>query len=170
MNQEIHSPTVRLIGFDGEQLGIVTISEALSKADAAGYDLAEIAPNAQPPVVRILDWGKFQYEQTKQLQKSRKNQKLVEIKQIRMGLKIGDHDLDTKLKRARKFLNDGSKVKVNVRFKGREITHPALGRELINRVIATLADIAEVEQAPQQQGRELSAVLGAKHDAKNEDA
>lgn len=159
-----------MIGFDGQQLGIVSLQEALNQAEEAGYDLAEIAPNAQPPVVRILDWGKFQYEQTKQLQKSRKNQKLVEVKQIRMGLKIGAHDLDVKLNRARKFLSEGSKVKINVRFKGREITHPALGRELLNRVTTALADIAEVEQAPQQQGRELSLVLGAKRDAKNEDA
>lgn len=166
MNREITAQTVRLVGADGSQLGIVGISEAISRALEADLDLVEIAPNAQPPVVKILDWGKYKYEQTKLLQKSRKNQKQVDVKQVRLGLKIGEHDLQVKLNKARQFLNQGHKVKISLLFRGREITHPQLGHDILARVMEQLADVAAQEQAPTLSGRDLNMILGVKKDAK----
>jgi translation initiation factor IF-3 len=166
LNEEITAREVRLIGLDGKQLGIVSRNEALEQARQAGYDLAEIAPNATPPVAKILDWGKYRYEQTKQLQKSRKHQKSVEVKQVRLGLKIGDHDLNVKLNKARQFLLGGNKVKISLLFRGREITHPDLGHALLGRVREILDDVAAVEQEPQMSGRSLEMILGIKKDAK----
>jgi translation initiation factor IF-3 len=166
VNREIAAQTVRLVGSDGAQLGVLSLREALERAEEAGLDLAEIAPNSQPPVVKILDWGKYRYEQTKQLQKSRKNQKQVEVKQVRLGLKIGEHDLVVKLNRARKFLEEGHKVKISLLFRGREITRPQLGREILDDVMVRLNDIAVQEQAPTLSGRDLNMILGMKKDAK----
>jgi translation initiation factor IF-3 len=166
VNREITAQTVRLVGADGSQLGIVGISEAISRALEADLDLVEIAPNAQPPVVKILDWGKYKYEQTKLLQKSRKNQKQVDVKQVRLGLKIGEHDLQVKLNKARQFLNQGHKVKISLLFRGREITHPQLGHDILARVMEQLADVAAQEQAPTLSGRDLNMILGVKKDAK----
>ena len=133
-------------------------------------DLAEIAPSAQPPVAKILDYGKYRYELTKQQQKSRRNQKQVEIKEVRFGLKIGAHDLDVKLAKARKFIEDGQKVKLSLRFKGREISRPALGQEVLAKAYEQIADIAFTEQAPSMSGRDLSMIIGMKKDAKAKDA
>jgi translation initiation factor IF-3 len=166
VNREITAQSVRLVGVDGDQLGIVSLRDALNQAEEAGLDLAEIAPNAQPPVVKILDWGKYRYEQTKLLQKSRKNQKQVEIKQVRLGLKIGEHDLQVKLNQARKFLTQGHKVKISLLFRGREITHPQLGHDILARVMERMADVAAQEQAPTLSGRDLNMILGVKKDAK----
>ncbi len=132
--------------------------------------MAEIAPGAVPPVAKILDYGKYRYEQTKQLQKSRRNQKQVEIKEVRFGLKIGAHDLEVKLNRARKFLEDGQKVKLSLRFKGREISRPALGQVILANAAAQLDDIAVTEQAPLMSGRDLNMIIGMKKDAKAKDA
>jgi translation initiation factor IF-3 len=170
LNHEINAPQVRLVGADGSQLGVVSLQQARDAASEAGLDLAEIAPGVQPPVVKILDYGKFRYEQTKQLQKSRRNQKQVEIKEVRFGLKIGAHDLDTKLNRARKFIEDGHKVKLSLRFKGREITRPALGQEVLARAFEQLADIATAEGQPTMAGRDLTMIIGMKKDAKAKDA
>jgi translation initiation factor IF-3 len=166
VNREITAQTVRLVGSDGSQLGVMSLRDALDRADEAGLDLAEIAPNSQPPVVKILDWGKYRYEQTKQLAKSRKNQKQVEVKQVRLGLKIGEHDLVVKLNRARKFLEEGHKVKISLLFRGREITRPQLGRVILDDVMERLSDIAVQEQAPTLSGRDLNMILGMKKDAK----
>lgn len=144
----------------------MSLTDALAQAENLGYDLAEIAPNATPPVAKILDWGKYQYEQTKQLQRSKKHQKQVEVKQIKLGLKIGEHDLKVKQDHARQFLEQGHKVKVSLFFRGREITRPELGAAVIARFEAGLADIATQEQAPAQIGRELNTVLTVKKDAK----
>lgn len=129
-----------------------------------------MSPNAEPPVVKLVDWGKYRYEQEKQLQKSRRNQKNVEVKQVRLGLKTGSHDIGVKLKSAIKFLEQGNKVKVNLRFKGREITHPELGRAILDDFYAQVAEIATKEQEPNLSGRELSMVLARRKDAqaKNE--
>lgn len=167
MNREITAQSVRLVGADGSQLGVVSLSEALDAAAEAGLDLAEIAPNAEPPVAKILDWGKYRYEQGKQLAKSRKNQKQVEIKEVRIGLKIGQHDLDVKLNRARKFLAQGDKVKISLRFRGREISRPQLGRDIIDRVMETMSDVAVQEQAPIMTGRDLNMIIGTRKDAKD---
>jgi len=157
---------VRLVDVDGSQRGIVSLREALDAAAEAGLDLAEIAPSAQPPVVKILDWGKYRYEQTKQLAKNKKNQKQVEVKQVRLGLKIGEHDLQVKLNRAIKFLEQGHKVKISLLFRGREITRPELGRAILDRVMQQLEEVAVQEQAPQLSGRDLNMILGPKKDAK----
>lgn len=166
MNRDITAPQVRLIGADGEQAGVVTIAEALEQAAAADLDLVEIAPKAVPPVVKILDWGKFRYEQTKQDQKNRRNQRQQEVKQIRLGLKIGEHDLQVKSRRARGFLDEGHKVQVKLRFRGREITHSDLGRVVLDRFLDSLADIANREQAPQLAGREMTMILAIKKEAR----
>jgi translation initiation factor IF-3 len=155
-----------LVDSDGSQRGVVSLREALDAAAEAGLDLAEIAPGANPPVAKLLDWGKYRYEQTKQLARSRKAQKQVEVKQVRIGLKIGEHDLQVKLTRARKFLEQGNKVKISLLFRGREITRPELGRAILDRVMKQLEDVAVQEQAPQLSGRDLNMIIGLKKDAK----
>lgn len=150
---------MRLIGAEGEQVGVVSIADALERAASAELDLVEIAPGAKPPVVKILDWGKYRYEQTKQDQKNRKHQRNQEVKQVRVGLKIGEHDLLTKVKHARQFLDDGSRVKVSLRFRGREVTHSDLGRGVLDRFSGHLEDIAHREQQPSLSGREMTMLL-----------
>ncbi len=147
-------------------MGVVALQEALERAQEAGLDLAEIAPGAQPPVVKILDWGKYRYEQTKAQAKNRRSQRQVEVKQVRLGLKIGDHDLEVKLKRARAFLEEGHKVKISLLFRGREITHPELGHKILERVANALSDIGAIEQSPQLSGRDLNMIIGVRKDAK----
>jgi translation initiation factor IF-3 len=166
VNREITAQTLRLVDVDGSQIGVVSLREALERAEEANLDLAEIAPSAQPPVAKILDWGKYRYEQTKQLQKSRKHQKQVEIKQVRLGLKIGEHDLQVKLNRARKFLEEGHKVKISLLFRGREISRPQLGQDILTRVMDQISDVAVQEQAPTLSGRDLNMIVGLKKDAK----
>lgn len=168
LNHEIKSPTVRLLGADGSQLGVVTLSQALQMASEQGYDLAEVSPAAKPPVCKLLDWGKYQYEQEKQAAKSRKKQKTIEVKQIRMGLKIGDHDIEVKRKAARKFLDAGNKVKITARFKGREMTHQDLGRAVLNKFFEGLSDIAIIESDPSLAGRDMSIVVGLKKEVKSQ--
>jgi translation initiation factor IF-3 len=151
-----------VIGSDGEQLGIMPRAEALKKAEEAGVDLVEISPNADPPVVKIIDWGKYQYQKMKEQQKNRKNAKVSELKQMRMGLKIGANDLDIKLRKIRGFLAEGHKVRIQLFFRGREMAHKELGFEMINRIVALLEDDAILEQSPQMAGRNLSIVIRSK--------
>lgn len=158
---------MRLVDVDGSQRGVVSLREALEIANEAGLDLAEIAPNAQPPVVKVLDWGKYRYEQTKQQAKNKRTQKQVEVKQVRLGLKIGEHDLQVKLNSAIKFLGQGHRVKISLLFRGREITRPELGRAILNRVMEQLSDVAVQEQAPQLSGRDLNMILASKKDTKD---
>lgn len=150
------------MGAEGQQLGIVTLAEALKIAQQEGYDLAEVSPSAKPPVCKLLDWGKYQYEQEKQRQKSRKKQKSVEIKQIRMGLKIGTHDIEVKRRAARKFLENGNKVKITVRFKGREMAHQELGKKVLDNFFEGLSDIATAEGEPNMTGRDMSILINLK--------
>ena len=137
-------------------------SEALSAAEQAGLDLVEIPPAASPPVAKIIDWGKYQYQKMKELQRNRKNAKQSELKQMRLGLKIGQHDLDIKLKKIRSFLSDGDKVRIQIFFRGREMAHQELGFELMKRITDQLEDDAIVEQKPQMAGRNLSIVVRSK--------
>ena len=153
---------MRVIGESGEQLGIMSRQAALDKARQAGVDLVEFSPNANPPVVKIIDWGKYQYQKMKEQQKNRKKAKASELKQMRLGLKIGQHDLEIKLRKIRKFLASGDKVKIMVFFRGREMAHKELGFELINRIITMLEDDAVVEQKPQMAGRNLSMTVRSK--------
>lgn len=151
-----------MIDADGNQVGVVSSSKALEQAEAAGLDLVEVSPQADPPVVKIVDWGKYQYEQTKQAQKARRSQKAQEMKQMRFGLKIGQHDRDVKLGKVRAFLEKGHKVKLTVRFKGREMAHRELGFELLNSMVEQLSDIAVVDQPPQEAGRQINMVIRKK--------
>jgi translation initiation factor IF-3 len=140
----------------------VSRQEALRLADEAGLDLVEVSPNASPPVAKIIDWGKYRYEQQKQLQKQKAKQKTVEVKGIRLGVKIGENDLNTKLKMAIKFLEKEDKVKFQLRFKGREIVHKELGINLLNSVAEKLAEYSQIEQPATFSGREVSLVLSPK--------
>jgi translation initiation factor IF-3 len=153
---------VRLISEDGEQLGVVRTVEAIEKAKEAGLDLVEVSPNAVPPVAKIMDWGKFRYEQQKQQQKAKAKQKTQELKTIRLGVKIGQHDLDTKLRTAEKFLDHGDKVKFQLRFRGREVVHKELGEKILLGIAETLIEKTEVEQAPTFAGREMTLVVAPK--------
>lgn len=159
MNEAIRAREVRLITETGENIGIVSLREALERAEEAGLDLVEVAPNAEPPVCRIMDYGKFQYEQAKRERQARKQQKTVEIKEIRLRPKTTDHHLSFKIRDARRWLEEGMKVKVRIRFRGREITYPEIAREQLERIAEDLRDIAVVEQQPGMEGRTMLMVL-----------
>ena len=158
LNEQIRAPKVRLVR-DGEQLGIVSIAEANKIADEANLDLVEIAPNADPPVVRVMDYGKFKYEQSKRDREARRGSKQVELREVRMRVKIGKHDRDFKIRTARKLLGGGDKVKVSVMFRAREITHPEVARELLDGFAAELEDIASIERRPGLEGRFMTMTL-----------
>ncbi len=155
-----------MIDEEGAQLGIVSLREALTLAEQRGLDLMEVAPNAVPPVCRIVDYGKFRYEQSKKDREARKNQKQAELKEVRLKPKTDDHDLEVKAKQARKFLLAGDKVKFTVRFRGREIFHPDIGREMLEQMAEELRDVATVEQKPLMEGRALSLLLAPSTKAK----
>lgn len=150
---------MRVIGESGEQLGIVSRADALKAAETAGLDLVEISPQADPPVAKIIDWGKYQYQKMKEQQKNRKSSKASDLKQMRMGLKIGANDLDIKLKKIRGFLSQGHKVKIMIFFRGREMAHQEIGHQLMAKIIEKLEDDAIVEQKPQMAGRNLSITV-----------
>lgn len=162
INGDIRAKELRVIGADGQQLGIMSRSDALAAAESAGVDLVEISPNADPPVAKIVDWGKFQYQKMKEQQKNRRSNKASELKQMRFGLKIGANDLEIKLRKIRSFLADGHKVKILIFFRGREMAHRELGYELVDRVVNMLSDEAILEQKPQMAGRNLSIVVRSK--------
>ncbi|MBR3323778.1 translation initiation factor IF-3 [Candidatus Saccharibacteria bacterium] len=164
INSDIRYPEVRVIGASGEQLGIMSSKEALSLAQKQGVDLVEIAANANPPVVKIIDWGKYQYQQMKEQARQRKKarEKQSELKQMKIGLKISDNDLNIKLRKIKKFLADGDRVKIMIIFKGREMAHKELGNELLNKVLEILSEDAVVEGKPQFSGRNLSVGIRKK--------
>ncbi len=155
-------PEVRLIGIDGDQLGVVKTRDALAIAVENETDLVEVAPNAKPPVCRLMDYGKFLYEAQKREKDAKKSQSKVEIKEIRMRPKTGDHDINYKIKNARKFLEGGAKVKIRVRFRGREVTHPEVAREMLKRVSEELEDVGIVEKHPSMEGMTMLMILGPK--------
>lgn len=162
INEAIRADELRVIGTSGEQLGIMSRSDALKAAEEAGVDLVEISPNAAPPVVKLVDWGKYQYQKMKELQKSKKNSKPTELKQMRFGLKIGSGDLDIKLRKIRGFLAAGHKVRIQIFYRGREMAHKELGYEMIDKIVALLEEDAILEQKPQMAGRNLSIVVRSK--------
>ena len=159
LNGQIRAPQLRVIDADGKQLGILSRAEALQLASDQELDLVEISPNADPPVCKIVDWGKFNYQKTKQAQKNRKTAKSLEMKQMRFGLKIGDHDLEVKMKKVTGFLEAGHKVKITLFFRGRELAHKDLGFKLADRVINDFGDTIAVDQAPSLSGKQLSFVI-----------
>ncbi|HEX9594563.1 MAG TPA: translation initiation factor IF-3 [Candidatus Saccharimonadales bacterium] len=154
VNRAIRAPKLRVIDENGQQAGVITLSEALERAEQAGLDLVEVSPQAEPPVARIIDWGKYVYQ--KQKQQNKKKQKSQDLKQVRMGLKIGSHDFDIKLRKIREFLEAGHQVRISAFFRGREMAHKDLGYVLLDRVLKTIEDVAVVEQEPQMAGRYLS--------------
>lgn len=155
----IRASELRVIGEDGEQLGVISKQEALQAARDAGLDLVEVSPGAKPPVAKIVDWGKYNYQKTKQQQKSKRNAKGGDIKQMRLGMKIGDHDLMVKLSKVKKFIEAGHKVKITVFYRGRENAHKDLGFKLAERVIEEMGESIVVEQQPQLAGRQLHFVI-----------
>lgn len=162
LNERIRFPEVRLIGSAGEQLGLVSSSEAQAKADEANLDLVCIAPQATPPVCKIIDYGKFKFEQAKKEKDNKKNQKVLVIKEIRLSANIGPGDFETKLNHAKKFLAEGDKLKISMRFRGREITHNELGKVTMERFATAIEDVAEVEKAPKLEGRQMFMFLAPK--------
>ncbi len=162
LNQDISAPEVRLIGAEGDQVGIVSIEDALEAADQVKLDLVEIVPNAEPPVCRIMDYGKFVFEQKKQKQTAKKKQKQVQVKEIKFRPGTGIGDYQVKLRNLIRFLSEGDKTKVTMRFRGREHVHRELGLEMLQRVESDLAEYGEVEQAPQMEGRQMIMVLRPK--------
>jgi translation initiation factor IF-3 len=161
-NEFITVPKVRVIDENGENLGVLFTREAIEQAAAVGLDLVEISPNADPPVAKFLDIGKFKYEAQKKANLARKNQKTQEIKEIKMRPNIDDHDYDTKMKSIQKFLGEGDKVKVTLRFRGRELAHGQLGMQLLQRVQSDTNEAAKVEQHPRMEGRQMLMVLAPK--------
>src|SRR5438874_7388878 len=155
----IRVPTVRLIGANGEALGVVPTARALAKAQEEGYDLVEIAPNSQPPVCKILDFGKYRYDLQQKAKDAKKKQKAVTWKEIRVSPKIDDHDIDTKIRSAAKFLDEGDKLKVTVRFRGRELAHPDRGRVLLIAIGDKLKEHGVIERAPLLEGRQMHMVM-----------
>lgn len=162
VNRRIRSAEVRMIDPDGEQLGIMSIDDALDKAEEFGLDLVEVAPNAKPPVCRIMDYGKYKYQQKKRTAEARKKSSRVELKEVKMRPKTDDHDFQTKVRHARKFLEEHNKVKFTVMFRGREITHPEIAFEMLKEAAQLLSDIAEVEQAAKLEGRNMGMMLAPK--------
>ena len=162
INEEINDKEVRLIGDQGEQLGIMSAAEALRIAEEKELDLVKIAPGSNPPVCRIMDYGKYRFEQTKKEKEAKKNQRIVEVKEIRMSPGIDTNDFNTKLKNAQKFLADGDRVKVSVRFRGREMAHTEIGAALLKDFAAQCAEFANMDKAPKLEGRNMSMFLSPK--------
>ncbi|MCL4674926.1 MAG: translation initiation factor IF-3 [Pararhodobacter sp.] len=159
-NEKIRAPEVRLIGAEGENVGVVTPAKAMQLAQEAGLDLVEISPNAVPPVCKIMDFGKFKYEQQKREADARKKQKTIEIKEIKFRPGTDSHDYDVKMRSVFKFLEEGDKVKITLRFRGREMAHQQLGAELLRRVADDVAEIGKVENMPKLEGRQMVMMIG----------
>ncbi|MGZ6050326.1 MAG: translation initiation factor IF-3 [Phenylobacterium sp.] len=159
VNEEIRVPSVRLIDQDGEMQGVMSAREAVQRAYSVGLDLVEISPNAEPPVVKILDFGKFKYEQQKKRNEAKKKQKVIEIKEIKVRPNIDENDYQVKLRAMRSFIEEGDKVKVTLRFRGRELAHPELGMKLLQRVRADFEPIAKCEYEPRMEGRQMIMIL-----------
>jgi translation initiation factor IF-3 len=161
-NRDIRVPKVRLIDDEGTNYGVIPTREALDRAMDAGLDLVEVSPNVDPPVCKIMDFGKFKYEQQKKANEARKRQKIVELKEIKMRPGIDDHDYQTKMRNANKFLENEDKVKFTVRFRGREMAHQDLGRRVLERVQAELGDAVKLEAQPKMEGRQMVMIVAPK--------
>ena len=162
VNEEIYAREIRVIGADGKQVGIMSVPQALDLARQSDLDLIEVAPQANPPVCRIQDYGKFRFEQTKREKEARKAQSRIDIKEIRLRPKTAEHDMQVRLRAARKFLESGAKVKVWLRFRGREVTHPEVALGVMKRIADELDDISSIEQHPSREGRTMLMILAPK--------
>jgi translation initiation factor IF-3 len=161
VNDQIRADRIRLVGADGEMVGVVSVREALRAAEEAGLDLVEISPNADPPVCKILDYGKYKYEQQKKAAEARKKQKVIEVKEIQIRPRIDDHDYQVKLKAAKRFLEEGDKVKVVLKFRGREMAHTQIGLDLLKKMIEDIGTIGKVETEPKMEGRQVMMILSS---------
>ncbi len=166
INEQIRSEKVRVIGADGSQLGIMNIADALNSAYEAGYDLVEMSPNAEPPVCKIMDYGKFLFEKTKKEKESKKKRTTVELKEIKFSCRIDKHDFETKLNHAKRFLGDGNKVKITIVFSGREMNHTDRGYDLMASIKEALVDIGGADKAPSLDGRFMTLVISPKKEEK----
>lgn len=155
----IRAPEIRLIGADGENVGVVSPEQGMDLAAEAGLDLVEISPNAKPPVCKIMDYGKFKYEQQKKANEAKKKQKIIEIKEVKFRPNIDTHDYDVKMRSVHKFLNEGDKVKVTMRFRGREMAHQDIGRDLLHRIAGDVEELGKVEAMPKLEGRQITMVV-----------
>ncbi|MFP4044521.1 MAG: translation initiation factor IF-3 [Rhodosalinus sp.] len=160
VNDRIRVPEIRLIGPEGENLGVVPPAKALQAAEAVGLDLVEISPNANPPVCKIMDFGKFKYEQQKRESEAKKKQKVIEVKEVKFRPNTDQHDYDVKMRNVVRFLESGDKVKVTLRFRGREMAHQNLGRDLLQRVAEDVKEIGKVENMPKMEGRQMIMMIG----------
>ncbi|MFC4730429.1 translation initiation factor IF-3 [Salipiger abyssi] len=160
VNDRIRAPEIRLIGAEGENLGVQQPRRAMELAEQAGLDLVEISPNANPPVCKIMDFGKFKYEQQKRESEARKKQKIIEVKEVKFRPGTDTHDYDVKMRNVFKFLENGDKVKITLRFRGREMAHQNLGRELLERVAEDVKDLGKVENMPKMEGRQMIMMIG----------
>jgi translation initiation factor IF-3 len=159
VNRQIRISPVRVISAEGAQLGIMPVDEALAAAESQGLDLVEVAPNARPPVVRIMDYGKFKYEQARKAREARKKQHQIQIKEVKFRPGIEPHDFEFKIRHARRFLEEGNKVKATMMFRGRQMAHPEIGRDVLIRVAQALEDVGRVESEPLLEGRNMTMIL-----------
>jgi translation initiation factor IF-3 len=162
VNRQIRISPVRVIAADGEQLGILPVEQALAMAEEKGLDLVEVAPTARPPVCRIMDYGKFKYEEARKARQARKRQHQILIKEVKFRPGIEEHDFDFKVRHARRFLEEGNKVKATMMFRGRQMAHPELGREVLARVAEAVDEVGRVESAPLMEGRNMTMILAPK--------
>ncbi len=162
INWEIKAPEVRVIDPDGKQVGVLPVKEAIKIAEERGLDLVEVAPNSQPPVCRIMNYGKYKYQQSKRTQEARKHQTIIHIKEVKVRPRTEEHDLQFKLRHVKRFLDEGNKVKISILFRGREIAHPEFGKELLNRFIEGVKDVIVIEQSPRLEGRNMVMILAPK--------
>ncbi len=162
INERIRVREIRLIGAEGQQLGVLSLDQGLKLAREKGLDLVEVAPQATPPVCRIMNYGKFKYDQTKKARDARKKQKTTGVKEVKFRPKIGEHDYQVKLRSAQKFLGRGDKVKVTLTFRGREVVHPEIGRRIINRLIEDVKNLGQIERPLYQEGKNLITIIAPK--------
>ena len=162
VNRQIRISPLRVIAADGTQMGILDLESALAAAQEQGLDLVEVAPMARPPVVRIMDYGKFKFEQNKMARQAKKKQHVIHLKEVKYRPGIEEHDFETKTRHARRFLGEGNKVKVTLMFRGRQIAHPELGKAVVDRVAADLADVAKIESEPKMEGKSMTMILTPK--------
>ncbi|MGM0742041.1 MAG: translation initiation factor IF-3 [Pseudomonadota bacterium] len=160
VNDKIRATEIRLIGAEGENVGLVTPERAMEMAEEVGLDLVEISPNASPPVCKIMDFGKYKYEQQKREAEARKKQKIIEVKEVKFRPNTDTHDYDVKMRNVLKFLENGDKVKITLRFRGREMAHQDLGRNLLHRVAEDVKDVGKVENMPKMEGRQMIMIIG----------
>jgi len=162
INWDIRAPEVRVIDADGKQVGILPLKEAMKIAEEKGLDLVEVAPNSQPPVCRVMNYGKYKYQQNKRIQEARKHQTVIHVKEVKVRPRTEEHDFQFKLRHVKRFLDEGNKVKISILFRGREIAHPEFGKEMLNRFVEGVKDLTVIEQAPRLEGRNMVMILAPK--------